>query len=141
MSEVKVSEELEASAEAVWNLLRDFGGIEKWSGAGIQSCTVEGEGVGAVRTIGLAGGASLQERLEAFDDAGRTFQYSIIGASPLPVTDYLSTVAVTETGPKSSRVDWSSTFEPKGISEEQADQLVRGIYTGGIRGLKETLGA
>ncbi len=140
MSEVKVSEEVGASAEAVWKLLRDFGGIQKWSGGGIESCSVEGEGIGAVRTIGIAGGASLQERLEAFDDERRTFNYSIIGASPLPLTDYLSTVAVTGTGADSSRVDWSASFEPKGISEEQAQQLVRGIYTGGIAGLKKTLG-
>ncbi len=140
MSEVKVSEEVGASAEAVWKLLRDFGGIQKWA-AGIESCSVDGEGIGAVRTLGVAGGASLQERLEAFDDQRRTFSYSIIGASPLPVTDYLSKVEVTQTGPDSSRVDWSASFEPKGISEEQAQQIVRGIYTGGIDGLKKTLGA
>ena len=45
MASVKVSERIEASADAVWNLFRDFGGIQRFSKE-IQSVTVEGEGVG-----------------------------------------------------------------------------------------------
>jgi carbon monoxide dehydrogenase subunit G len=139
MAEVKVSEELEASADAVWTLLSDFGGIAKWGG-GIEGCTVEGEGVGAVRTITVGGGASIQERLESCNDAERTFSYAIIGKSPLPVSDYLSTVVVTALGASRARVDWSSTFEPTGVPAEQAQGIIRGVYEGGIKGLKRTLG-
>ena len=62
MSSVKVSERVAASAESVWDLLGDFGGITRYS-AGVESCTVQGSGVGAVRTIRLPGGLELQERL------------------------------------------------------------------------------
>ena len=120
-------------------MLRDFGGIKKFSTT-IESCTVEGEGVGAVRTITMPGGLQLQERLESFDDAGRTLQYAIIGENPLPFTDYLSTIRLSEDGDGTS-VEWSSTFEPKGIPEEQAGKIIEGIYTGGIAGMKSALGA
>jgi carbon monoxide dehydrogenase subunit G len=137
MASVKVTDRIEASADAVWGLLRDFGGIKKFSPA-IESCSVEGKGIGAVRTITMPGGLALQERLEAFDDAGRSLQYAIIGENPLPFTDYLSTIRLSEDGGATS-IEWSSTFEPKGIPAAQAGQLIEGIYTGGIAGLKSAL--
>jgi Polyketide cyclase / dehydrase and lipid transport len=140
MSEVKVSEPVAASAAKVWELLGDFGGIAKWGGAMMESCTVEGSGVGAVRTIGLPGGGSIRERLEAYDGAGRSLSYAIIGQSPIPIRNYLSTCRVVETGPNACRVDWEGRFEPVGVSEEQAQGMVRGIYTGGIKAVRKLLG-
>ena len=64
MGSVKVVENVNASADRVWELFRDFGGISRFS-QGIDSCTVEGEGVGAVRTLTMGGGLKLQERLES----------------------------------------------------------------------------
>jgi carbon monoxide dehydrogenase subunit G len=137
MVSVKVSETIGASAERVWELVRDFGGVERYA-AGIEKCTVEGQGIGAVRTLGLAGGLSLQERLEAFDDAGRRLSYAIV-AGPIPVTDYLATIEVRDEG-SSCRIDWSSTFEPKGISDDQARRMIEGVYKGGIVGIQRALG-
>ena len=139
MASVKVTDRIDASADEVWALVRDFGGIQKYA-AGVESCTVEGEGIGAVRTIGMPGGFSLQERLEAFDDPGRTLQYAIIGDTPLPFTDYLSTIRLSEDG-DGTAIEWSSTFEPTGVPAEQAGQIIEGIYTGGIAGLKSALGS
>lgn len=141
MSEVKVSEVVAAPAAKVWELLGDFGGVMKWSGPMMQSCKLDGEGVGAVRRIGLTGGMEISERCEAYDAAGRSLSYSIIGNSPLPIRDYFSTVTVTETGANECRVDWNGRFEPAGVAEEQAQGMVRGIYTGGIAAVKKQLGA
>ena len=97
MGSVKVVETVNAGADRVWELFRDFGGISRFS-QGIDSCTVEGEGVGAVRTLTMGGGLKLQERLEAFDDGGRTLSYAIIGDHPLPFDNYLSTIKVVDQG-------------------------------------------
>lgn len=140
MAEVHVNEPIAAPAARVWELVRDFGGVAQWGGPALQSCTVEGAGVGAVRRIGLPGGLAIAERLEALDDAGRTLSYAIVGKSPIPVKDYLATIRIVEDGPQASRVDWSSNFEPDGASAEQAQALVRGVYTGGIAGLRKALG-
>jgi len=139
MASVKVADRIAASPDAVWELLRDFGGIQKFS-AGIEACTVEGEGVGAVRTIRMPGGLALRERLEAFDDAGRSLSYAILGETPLPFTDYLSTIRLSEDG-DGCGIEWSSTFEPKAAAEAKARSIIESIYTGGIRGLKKALGA
>jgi hypothetical protein len=137
MASVKVSERVGASASAVWDLLGDFAGVQRFS-SGIESCTVEGEGVGAVRTLKMPGGLELQERLEALDAPGRRLQYAII-AGPLPLEHYLATIEVREDG-DGCVIDWSSTFDPKGVTEEQARDMVEGIYRGGIRGVCKTLG-
>lgn len=141
MSEVKVSERVAAPAAKVWAVLGDFGGVTKWGGSMLESCRVEGAGVGAVRTIGLAGGGSIQERCEGYDAPGRALTYSIVGQSPIPIRNYLSTCRVIETGANECRVDWEGRFEPAGIPEDQAQDMVRGIYTGAIATVRKLLAA
>ena len=139
MGSVKVVETVDAGADRVWELFRDFGGVTRFS-AGIQSCTVEGEGVGAVRTITLPGDTKLHEQLTAHDDAGRSFSYAIVRESPLPVRDYLATFKLSELGPDRCRIEWGSSFELGGLSEDDTRPMIEGIYTSGIASLKATLG-
>ena len=89
---------------------------------------------------GCQGGGEIVERCEAYDPAGRSLSYSIVGKSPVPIRNYFSTVKVIEQGPNACRVDWQGTFEPDGVPEEQAQAMVRGIYTGGIAGVRKLLG-
>jgi carbon monoxide dehydrogenase subunit G len=138
MASVKVTDRIAASADRVWELVRDFGGIQRWA-AGIESVSVSGEGVGAVRTLTMPGGLSLQERLEALDDRTRTLSYAIVGSHPLPFDGYLATVRLAEDG-DGCQLDWSSTFQPRAGAEAQATGMVEGIYRGGIAGLKKALG-
>ncbi len=138
---VLVTEEVQASAADVWDLVRGFGDILKWSGGAIESVSVEGDGIGAVRTISIAGGAQLQEKLEAHDDAERMFSYSFVGKLLLPLDDYYATMSIIETGANQCRVEWGSTFTPNGVSEEQATGMVEGIYKNGIAGIKNALSA
>jgi carbon monoxide dehydrogenase subunit G len=138
-SEVVVRRRVAAPAPRVWEILSDFAGIAKLSPA-IQSCTVEGEGVGAVRTLGMPGGATLQERLEAHDERAKTFSYSIIGDSPLPFTGYFSTVTVKPEGRDACLVDWRGRFTPKGADEAGPARIVHGIYAGGLAALGKKLG-
>lgn len=139
MAAVKVSERIEAGADAVWALLRDFGGVDRVM-KGIESCTLEGEGIGAVRTIRMPGGVEIRERLEALDDAARRLQYAIVGEGPLPVDDYLATIQVVEED-GGCRVDWSGSFEPRGVALEKVAPMVEGIYRSGIAGVRKHLGA
>ncbi len=140
MTEVMVKEDLKIAAEKVWELVRDFGGIRRWVGEMVQGLELEGEGVGAIRTISLPGGIKLYEQLEAIDQEARSFSYAIIRKSPLPVTDYLATLTLFESGADSCRIEWGSTFEPAGISEADVKPMIEGIYNSGIAGLKEALG-
>jgi len=139
MATVHVRDSFEAPADAVWSYFRDFGGISKWAGAMIKSCTLEGEGVGAVRTLTLAQGNPLRERLVQFDDADRSFSYAIIGPRDLPLDDYVGSVKLRANGAKSTTIDWIGTFDAKGAPEADAKRIVEGIYRGAIAALKKSL--
>ena len=136
--EVQVIEKFSVSADTIWDLLRDFGGILKWNPGSLESVTVEGEGLGAVRTITLPGGTSLQEKLEAFDDAGRSFSYSFTGKLLLPLEDYLASMTVLPVDDSSCEVRWESTFSSEAMTDEQAEATVVGIYRAGFDALKKT---
>lgn len=135
MANVEVQEQVNATAAAVWEIVHDFGDIRRWSG-GISDCQLEGEGVGAIRTIKL-GGMVIRERLEAFDDAARSFSYSIV-EGPLPLADYLSTFVVTDAD-GGAKINWGSRFTPAGMTEADAVALVEGIYRQGISGIRKAL--
>ena len=63
---------------------------------------------GAVRTIALAQGNPIRERLVQFDDADRSFSYAIIGPRDLPVADYVGTVKLRADAAKRTTIDPSS---------------------------------
>ena len=137
MAEAKVVKKVGASADDVWTQLSDFGGIQ--AGGPIDSVSVEGEGVGMVRTLSMGGG-QVVERLEEHDAERRTFTYAIINDdSPLPFSNYSATVTISDDGDGTCTVDWTGTFEPKG-DEAQAVNTATGIYAGAIKGARVALG-
>ena len=137
--EVLVTEKFAASGESIWELLRDFGGILRWNTSGIESVSVQGEGIGAVRTIGIPGGIQLQEKLEAHDDDARSFSYSFTGKLVIPFEDYYATMTVVKEGDSECRVDWESTFKHPSMEEGAARDLIVGIYKAGCAALKQTV--
>ena len=138
MSEAKVVKKIGASADAVWAQLGNFAGIQ--AGGGIESVSYEGEGVGMTRTI-VMGGKPIVERLEVHDPAARTFTYAIINEdSPLPFSNYSATVQIEDNGDDTCTVDWTGTFEPRGVDEADAINMASGIYAGAIKQARIALG-
>ena len=72
------------------------------------------------------------------DDASRTYSYAIID-SLLPVANYRSKIKVTGAGDNST-VEWSSEFDPKGVAEGEAADVVHGIYQAGFDNLQKMFG-
>lgn len=140
MASVQVQDRLNASIDQVWQLVADFGGIGKWIDPSlVKSCEADGNNVGAMRTIVLADGGVVKERLDALEPGARRFTYAIVGESPIPVDNYSATVKLTEAD-GGTQIDWVSTFEPRGISQAEAEEIVNGIYTGGIAGIRKAVG-
>ncbi|MOA46442.1 Polyketide cyclase / dehydrase and lipid transport [compost metagenome] len=78
------------------------------------------------------------ERLLQFSEAERRYSYSIL-QGPAPVRDYRATLRVSDEGGQ-TRVEWSGSFTPDGVSEAEAQQLFASIYRDGLAALKQTLG-
>ncbi len=136
MAKVRVEKEIAGDAGKVWKLMSDFGALASWS-PGIDSCELEGEGVGAVRTFSM-GGLVLKERLESFDEAARTYSYAIV-EGPVPATGYLATVQVGDAGAGRTKILWTSEFEPAGAPEADLVQLFEGVYQGGIKAVEKAV--
>lgn len=134
MTEAKVVKNVAAAADAVFALLGDFSRLK--AGGPIESVSYEGEGIGMVRTINMNGGVVI-ERLEHHDSNSRSFTYAILNNdSPLPFSNYRATVQVDDNGDGTSRVDWTGTFESRGVDDETAIGVATGIYAGGIKGAR-----
>jgi hypothetical protein len=137
VGQVSVKVNIAASADKVWQILQDFGGMDKWA-PGIAGLALKGKGVGAVRTITFQDGSEVSERLESLNDAGRNLSYTIL-SSALPVEGYVASLTVRDLGPAGSEVEWYSTFGAKGATEEDVSRLLTVGYRRALSGLQKFL--
>ena len=132
MAKAASSLELAVPADRVWRLIGGFGSLPDWVSNLAKSELREG---GRTRHLTTLDGATIVERLMAFDETGRNYTYHIVEA-PLPVTDYYSTLKVVATNSGAgSRVEWSGEFTPKDLSDEAASKIFQGIYDDGLKAL------
>ena len=123
--------DIPASADQVWQLIGGFNSLPEWLPFIPKSELSEG---GRVRSLQTADGAVVIERLQAFDNAAKSYSYSILQA-PFPATDYLATIRVEAQG-EGARVTWSGRFAPVGVTEDEVAALFAGIYQGGLQALR-----
>ena len=116
-------------ADVLWGIIGDFGDTGKWSGRPPEACIRDGDGIGALRTLTLADGRVIVDRLEAQGEY--YYSYSIV-TSPLPVRSYRATMTVAPLTDYSSVFTWSGNIEPEGLTDEQAVAFFEDIYHMGI---------
>jgi hypothetical protein len=119
-----------ASVDTVWTKIGDFCGLDKWHPA-IEKCVLSADG--KIRTLSLKGGGTIVEKLEKRDDAAHSYSYSIIDG-PLPVANYMSTLAVAAEG-TGSTITWSGKYDAKGASDADAKKVIDGVYQAGLDAL------
>ncbi|MFG2895850.1 SRPBCC family protein [Streptomyces zaomyceticus] len=136
MATTTASLDVPASPDRTWQLIGGFDSLPDW--LPYIPTSTPGEG-GRVRTLVNEDGGVIVERLEFFDNDARSYGYSILSA-PFPVTGYRSTLTVHAVpGQDTARVEWSGTFTPDGIGEDEAVALFQGIYRDGLAALHRTL--
>jgi hypothetical protein len=93
------------------------------------------------RSINMSNG-SVVERLDVHDSGEKVFTYSIINEdSPLPFSGYSATVCLADNGDGSTAVDWTGSFDARGVEDEKAVKLAKGIYSNAINNAKKLLEA
>jgi hypothetical protein len=134
---VNVTKVLDVGSDRVWAAISGIGGLDRWFPV-IASCEVKGEGVGALRQMGLADGGRIVDRIEEVNHQERRFRYDRI-ESPFPVSQYLGTVLVGDFGPGKSEVSWTVEVE---VAEENRGALAEFLKTAlsdGISGMEPDL--
>ena len=136
MAQASATITLAATPDRVWQLIGGFDSLPDWLPYIPRSVLSEG---GRVRSLLNPDGDAIVERLEAFDNAARSYTYSILQA-PFPVTGYRSTLRVVGVdADESARVEWSGEFTPNGVSDEEASSLFEGIYRDGLSALAASI--
>lgn len=126
-----------ASPSTTWKMIGDFNHLDVWHPVVVDSKLVgDTTGVGAVRVLTLGNGASITEKLLSHDNTAHNYSYAIT-ESPLPVSNYESTISVTPAADGKSVVKWSSSFNAKGASDEEAVKTITGIYDAGLNSLNK----
>jgi carbon monoxide dehydrogenase subunit G len=138
MADFQIQQEFDQTAGDVWKYIGDFAGIASWM-PGLQSCVVDGEGIGSVRTIHFNETTFVKEALKALDEGARSLSYSI-EEGPIPVQNYLATIEVVDSGSGGCRVNWSARFDlPDGLDPAAITPALSGAYGGALTALKGLL--
>jgi hypothetical protein len=120
MTQASCKTTINMSADAIWQVIGEFGAAGQYL-AGVLTCTVEGAGVGALRTLTSVDGSMIVERLDALDGDTRQLRYALL--TDTPFRNCLTTTAVRNLGPNQAELEWSATFEPDGIPRSEAVEI------------------
>jgi hypothetical protein len=135
--ELEVEGEFDVAADALWGVLRNFGDVSWLPGA--PEPVFEGEGPGMIRSVVIPPLPTAREQLDGIDEEARRVRYHILDGNPMPVREYSASMQVIDAGAGRSRLRWKSTWEPDGVSEEDARNAVSQLYTGVLAGARGNL--
>jgi hypothetical protein len=110
------------SADDVWSVIGEFGGIGGWM-PGIESCRVEGDDR-IIETMGM----TITEHLVSLDTAGRALTYSIADGAPVERHEAVITVVPDGDG---SHVTWVVDATPDAMAE-----VMTTVYQQALEALK-----
>lgn len=114
--------------DVAWQVLGDFT-LSRLSAGICKYVTVEGDGVGMVRTMHLVdawGGGYVCERLEELDAADRYMSYRLVDSGPVPFADYIGSIRLNPAGPGACVAVMTSRFVPVEISDDAARKMSEG---------------
>lgn len=138
---VTTTDVINAPIEAVWDVIRDFNGHDRWHPA-VKDSDVEGrlpsDKVGCVRAFHLADGEFLRERLLTLSDAETMFRYCLL-ETPIPLWNYVAEVRLLPvTLTDHCFIHWSARFQTPAGQEDELRALVRdGVQRAGIDAIKD----
>ncbi len=140
MVRVVKSTVLDAPADAVWAVLRDFNGHDRWHPIVRDSHVEKGwpsDRVGCVRNFHLQDGSNLRELLLTLSDADMAFSYCLLD-TPVPLLNYVAHVrlAPVTDGDRTFWL-WESRFDtPPGREAELQAMVAENVYQGGFDAIR-----
>jgi hypothetical protein len=120
--------------ERLWPVIADFGGVDRWID-GVESCVLEGEGVGAVRTL-VRNGATVRERLELLDAERFDVVYAILEPHSLPAKGVRSVISLREVGPAATQISWRSSADSFTAPPDALGARIEAFYRASLKRLE-----
>lgn len=123
---VKTINSVDLPSVQVWDKLVSFGGTEKFVPDLIEKVSVEGSGVGAVRTIFLKGGGEIIEKLTKIDESRHQMNFVIL-STPMPVHNYEGIFTIRSKNKHSCIVYFESFYEVNPENKEEMSAIIKGF--------------
>ena len=135
---------LPAPVEAVWDVLRDFNGHDRWHPAVATSQIERGrepDRVGSVRKFRLGDGSELREQLLALSDVDASYSYCLLD-TPIPLFNYVSHVRLMPvTDDDHTFWQWEGQFSTFAEQKDALAALVgNDIYQVGFDAIRADMG-
>lgn len=123
--DIRLHEEFDAPAEAVWRIVGAFHGLQTWF-PGVTACDRDDGQWGEVRRAEVAGRVT-PERLEHYDNAGMTLAWSLVDV-PL-LGEHRSTLTIVPLGEGRCAADWVfyANLQPP-LKAEMIEENTRRMY-------------
>jgi hypothetical protein len=134
---------IEAPTHAVWDVLRDFNGHDRWHPA-VAISAIErahpADKIGCVRRFRLKDGSELREQLLALSDLEQTFSYCLLD-TPIPMFNYVAHVRLLPvTDGDRTFWHWESRFTTRPSDRERVTRMVsEEIYQAGFEAIRRHL--
>jgi len=135
---VSIHATLDAPIEQVWALISDFGNLMRWHPQ-LERCEIEGEGIGARRSVHFADWWAVEE-LTAFDDEQHTLCYLVVDSSRPPVIGGRGCMTLSVESAGRTRIDWVSGLPDDAEHAATVNAGLEAYYPVRIGHLKEALG-
>lgn len=129
----------QTDAARIWPLLADFNGLPKLLPEFIASGSVEGEGVGMVRTLKLTDGKVLSETLIGSHPEVFRLSYAMRDPAPFPWKHYFATVQLQPLGAGETHFSYTGFYHLEGETNAGIQAILRGVYHGVFGALARTL--
>jgi hypothetical protein len=129
--------EVGAAPAAVWSAIGAFCAIKDWLPP-VGMCIEDGKTPSTRTLVTKDGKAAFVEKQTARSDANHSYSYTFV-SSPLPITNYSSTIKVTAKGEGASVVTWTGSYTPDSGKEKDASDALNGVYEAGLAGIKARL--
>ncbi|MEO8320065.1 MAG: SRPBCC family protein [Bradyrhizobium sp.] len=136
-AKISRSADVKASAAAVWSMIGPFCAIKDWLPP-VGECVEDGKTPPTRVLVTKDGKAAFVEKQTARNDAERSYSYAFL-SSPLPITNYTSTIKVTANSDGTSTITWSGTYIADQGKEKAASEALNGVYEAGLAEIKVKL--
>jgi hypothetical protein len=131
------SSDVNAPVTAVWTLIGPFCAIKDWLPP-VGECIEDGKNPSTRILVTKDGKAAFVETQTARSEAGHSYSYRFL-SSPLPVSNYKSTIKVTAKGSGSSTITWTGSYTPDRGKEQAASQALGEVYESGLAEIRARL--
>jgi hypothetical protein len=131
------SVEVNGAPATVWSAIGAFCAIKDWLPP-VGICIEDGKTPPTRTLVTKDGKASFVEKQTARSDQEHSYSYTFV-SSPLPVTNYTSTIKVTAKNDGVSIVTWTGSYTPESGKEKAAIDALNGVYEAGLAEIKAKL--